>query len=69
MFARTNGIENDFYLPENPASINKTEYAGVPVVFVVDKNSNHISHVFVPHKEVSEYFAKYIDITTGYVCD
>ncbi len=48
---------------------NKMEYVGMPVVFVVDKSSGKISHVFVPHKEVPEYFNKYIDIATKYVCE
>lgn len=69
VFARTNGIENDFYLTKDDKLKNKMEKVGMPVVFVVDRNSGDISHVFVPHKEVPEYFAEYIDIVTGYVCD
>lgn len=69
VFARTNGFENDFYLPKDEVLKNKMDKVGMPVMFVVDKNSGNVSHVFVPHKEVPEYFVEYIDIVTGYVCD
>ncbi len=67
VFARANGIKNNFYTPEDRKLQDKMENVGMPVVFIADKNSGDISHVFVPHKEVPQYFAKYIDIVAEYM--